>query len=149
MWVSTRAQYGIRAMVEIALSGDEPVSLKTVADRQAISQHYLEQIIAILRRAGYVEALRGAYGGYRIAKPLSDIHALEVVELLEGSFAPVSCIEDESTCDRVGQCSTEGLWRRVDDAVRKVLASTTLADLVAERQLLQIEPLPEQFTLGR
>jgi Rrf2 family cysteine metabolism transcriptional repressor len=136
-------------MVEIALSGDEPVSLKTVADRQAISQHYLEQIIAILRRAGYVEALRGAYGGYRIAKPLSDIHALEVVELLEGSFAPVSCIEDESTCDRVGQCSTEGLWRRVDDAVRKVLASTTLADLVAERQLLQIEPLPEQFTLGR
>lgn len=149
MWVSTRAQYGIRALVEIALSGETPISLKTVADRQGISQHYLEQIIATLRRAGYVEALRGAYGGYRISKPLSDISALEVVELLEGSLAPVSCIEDESSCDRVGHCSTEGLWRRVDAAVRRVLADTSLADLVAERQLLKLEPLPEEFSARR
>lgn len=149
MWVSTRAQYGIRALVEIALSGETPISLKTVADRQGISQHYLEQIIATLRRAGYVEALRGAYGGYRVSKPLSDISALEVVELLEGSLAPVSCIEDESSCDRVGHCSTEGLWRRVDAAVRRVLADTSLADLVAERQLLKLEPLPEEFSARR
>ena len=145
MWVSTRAQYGMRALVEIALSGNEPLSLKVVAERQDLSQHYLEQIMAVLRRAGYVEAVRGAHGGYRVAKPLNDITAFEVVELLEGTLAPVSCIEDEETCERTGNCSTEGLWRRVDSAVREVLSATSLADLVAERQLLQIEPLPEEF----
>ena len=145
MWVSTRAQYGMRALVEIALSGSEPLSLKVVAERQSLSQHYLEQIMAVLRRAGYVEAVRGAHGGYRVAKSLNKITAFEVVELLEGSLAPVSCIEDEETCERTGNCSTESLWRRVDSAVREVLSATSLADLVAERQLLQIEPLPEEF----
>ena len=142
MWISTRAQYGMRALVEIALHGAEPVSLKTVAERHDISQHYLEQIVAVLRKAGYVESTRGARGGYRVTKALPAISALEVVELLEGSLAPVSCIEDEDNCERTGHCSTEGLWRRVDTAVRDVLGSTSLADLVAERQLLQLEPLP-------
>lgn len=146
MWISTKAQYGMRALVEIALHGDEPLSLKAVSERQEISQHYLEQIMAVLRRAGYVEALRGAYGGYRVAKPPEEIVALELVELLEGSLAPVSCIEDGDACTRTGHCSTESLWRRVDRAVREVLGSTTLADLMAERQLLQLEPLPETFS---
>ncbi len=145
MWISTKAQYGMRALVEIALSGNEPVSLKTVAERQLISQPYLEQIVAVLRRAGYVEALRGAHGGYRVTRALDKIDALEIVELLEGSLAPVTCIDDEETCERTGNCSTEGLWRRVDTAVREVLRSTTLADLVAERGLLQLEALPEHF----
>jgi Rrf2 family protein len=135
----------MRALVEIALNGDEPVSLKHVSERQGISQHYLEQLVAVLRKAGYVESIRGAYGGYRVAKSLDAIHALEVVELLEGSFAAVSCIEDEDNCDRIGHCSTEGLWRQVDKAVRDVLAATSLADLVAERQLVQLEPLPIAF----
>lgn len=148
MWISTKAQYGMRALVEIALYGDEPVSLKTVAERQGISQHYLEQLMAVLRRAGYVEALRGAHGGYRVNKPLPQIDALEIVELLEGSLAPVTCIDDEATCERTGNCSTEGLWRRVDTAVREVLRGTTLADLVAERQLLQLEPLPDHLALS-
>lgn len=148
MWISTKAQYGMRALVEIALHGHDPISLKTVAERQGISQPYLEQIVAVLRRAGYVEALRGARGGYRVAKALPDIDALEVVELLEGSLAPVTCIEDEETCERTGNCSTEGLWRRVDAAVRDVLRATTLADLVRERELLQLEPLPDQFAVS-
>ena len=83
MWVSTRAQYGMRALVEIALSS-EPTSLKVVSDRQNISQHYLEQIVAVLRRAGIVESTRGAYGGYRVAKPLNEINALEATEHVEG-----------------------------------------------------------------
>jgi Rrf2 family transcriptional regulator, cysteine metabolism repressor len=145
MWVSTKAQYGMRALVEIALYGQEAVSLKTVSDNQGISQHYLEQIIAVLRRAGYVESTRGAYGGYRVTKSLKEISALEVVELLEGSLAPVSCIEDAANCIQTGHCSTESLWRRVDQAMREVLGKTTLAELVAERQLLQLEPLPQQF----
>lgn len=145
MWVSTKAQYGMRALVEIAIGGSRATSLKAVAERQNLSHQYLEQIFAVLRRAGYVESVRGAHGGYRIAKPLDEIDALEVVELLEGSVAPVHCIDDAEACGRTGNCSTESLWRRVDGAVREVLRSTTLADLVAERALLQIEPLPSGF----
>jgi Rrf2 family protein len=149
MWVSTKAQYGMRALIEVAVGGDRPTSLKTVADRQELSHQYLEQIFAVLRRAGIVESVRGARGGYRLARRADRITALDVVELLEGSVAPVTCIDDEEGCERVGACSTEPLWREVDHAVRRVLGGTTLADLMAERQLLNIEPLPETFALSR
>src|SRR5690606_26088382 len=88
------------------------------------------------RRAGIVESVRGAHGGYRLARPTDQIDSLEVVELLEGSVAPVACLDDNETCSRVGHCSTESLWRKVDNAVRQVLGGTTLADLVAERGAL-------------
>ncbi len=142
MWVSTKAQYGMRALVEVGLGGDQPTSLKTVAERQTLSHQYLEQIFGTLRRAGIVESVRGAHGGYRVTRPLSEVTALEIVELLEGSVAPVQCIDDHRNCVRVGHCSTESLWRSVDSAVRDVLRSTSLADLVAQRQFLQLEPLP-------
>lgn len=142
MWVSTKAQYGMRALVEVATWGGEPVSLRTIAKRQLISHQYLEQIFAELRRAGIVDSVRGARGGYLLARPLAEIHALEVVEVLEGSVAPVRCIEDASNCLETGHCSTEALWRRVDSAVREVLKETTLADLVKERALIGAHPLP-------
>ena len=148
MWISTKAQYGMRALVEVALGGDEPTSLKTVAERQSLSHQYLEQIFAVLRRAGIVESVRGARGGYRVARSLDDVPALEVVELLEGSVAPVTCIEDEATCQRVGHCSTEILWRRVDAAVRQVLGSTSLADLVTQRQILGLAGPVEAEAVG-
>jgi Rrf2 family transcriptional regulator, cysteine metabolism repressor len=148
MWVSTKAQYGMRALVEVAVGGERPTSLKTVADRQQLSQQYLEQIFAALRKGGVVESVRGAHGGYRVARPLDTIDALEVVELLEGSVAPVLCIDDEDACQRTGSCSTEGLWREVDAAVRDVLRRTTLADLVRQRGFLTIEPLPASFARG-
>ena len=143
MWVSTKAQYGMRALVEVGLGGDEPTSLKTVADRQELSHQYLEQIFAVLRRAGIVESVRGAHGGYRVSRPLADVSALEIVELLEGSVAPVRCIDDEHACNRMGRCSTEMLWRDLDAAVRSVLSATSLADLVAQRRFLQPELLPK------
>ena len=135
----------MRALVEIALGGFKPTSLKTIAERQDISQHYLEQIVAELRRAGIVESVRGAHGGYRLAKASEDVSALEVVSLMEGSLAPVACLEDENSCSHTGNCSTEGLWQDVDKAVRQVLAGTSLAKLVSQRQLLQLEPLPSHF----
>ncbi len=146
MWVSTKAQYGMRALVEVALGGSEPTSLRTVADRQLLSHQYLEQIFAVLRKAGIVESVRGAHGGYRVVRPLEEIDTLEVVELLEGSVAPVSCIEDAANCVRVGMCSTESLWRRVDSAVRQVLRSTSLADLVQQRRLLGLPLLPQYMS---
>ena len=143
MWVSTKAQYGMRALVEVATWGGEPVSLKTIAERQLISHQYLEQIFALLRRAGIVDSVRGARGGYKLARPLDEIDALEVVELLEGSVAPVRCIDDATNCMRTGRCSTESLWRRVYSAVRNVLRTTTLADLVEQRMLIDGHPLPQ------
>ncbi len=137
MWVSTKAQYGLRALVEIGLRAPEAVPLKEVAEAQGISQHYLEQIAAQLRRAGFIRSVRGAKGGYRLARPPERVTALEVVEALEGSLAPVSCIEDPKSCAKVGQCSTELLWRRVDLAMRQVLGGTTLKDLIEERRLLE------------
>ena len=145
MWVSTKAQYGMRALVEVALGGDRPTSLKTVADRQGLSQQYLEQIFGVLRRAGFVESVRGAHGGDRLALPVDEVIALDVVEALEGSLSPVACLDDDTACERSGQCSTEPLWREVDEAVRRVLRGSTLADLVRRRHLLQIEPLPAAF----
>lgn len=145
MWISTRAQYGIRALIEVALGGSRPTSLRVVAQRQGLSHLYLEQIFATLRRAGYVNSVRGAHGGYVIARPPSEITALEVVELLEGSLAPVTCIEDADNCERSGNCAAEPLWRRVDEAVRTVLSGTTVAEMLADRELLTVEPLPEKF----
>lgn len=151
MWISTKAQYGLRALVEIGKRPGEAVSLKEVAERQGISQAYLEQIASALRRAGFIRSVRGAHGGYRLARPASEIVAYQVVTVMEGSLAPVACVEDDHSCDRMGGCATETLWRRVDTAVREVLGATTLADLIVEDQslqaarLMQFEGLPQQF----
>lgn len=146
MWISGRTQYGLRALVELAKYEYTTVSLRTIATNQNISLNYLEHIMATLRDAGYVEAIRGAQGGYRISKPIHEISTLAIVELLEGSIAPVSCIEDETSCAQVGQCSTEGLWNRVDQAVRSVLAQATLADLVDKQDLIQLESVPDHLS---
>lgn len=148
MWISTKAQYGLRALIEIGKRPGDAVPLKDVADKQGISQHYLEQIASNLRRAGFIRSVRGAHGGYRLARTPEQISAWEVVVAMEGSMAPVSCLEDADTCSRTGSCATEGLWRQVEDAVRGVLGGTTLADLIQENlqieqsQLVQFEAAP-------
>ncbi|CAM3679537.1 Rrf2 family transcriptional regulator [Deinococcus frigens] len=145
MWVSTKAQYGLRAMIEIGRQGGDAVPLKDVSERQGLSQHYLEQIASNLRRAGFIRSIRGAHGGYRLARPAAEINAYDVVTALEGSIAPVQCVEDDHTCESQNVCGTQDLWFRVDAALRDVLGNTTLADLIAdsERQqhsrLVQIE----------
>lgn len=149
MWVSTRAQYGLRALIEIGRRDGQSVPLKDVSDRQGISQHYLEQIASNLRRAGFIKSIRGAHGGYRLARPAAEINAYDVVTAMEGSIAPVSCVEDDHACNSQNVCGTQDLWFRVDAALRDVLGNTTLADLILESeaaqhaQLVQIEP---QFT---
>ena len=155
MWVSTKAQYGLRALVEIGLRQPEAVPLKDVADVQGISQHYLEQIAAQLRRSGFIRSVRGAKGGYKLGKPMAQISALEVVEALEGSLAPVTCLDDPQSCGHTGSCSTESLWKKVDDAMRGVLVDTTLDKLVEERRviegrkLVQLEvEMPRSAALG-
>ncbi|MBB6100190.1 Rrf2 family protein [Deinobacterium chartae] len=146
MWISTKAQYGLRALIEIGKQPGQAVPLKDVAEKQDISQHYLEQIASNLRRAGFIRSVRGAHGGYKLARSPEQIDAWEVVLAMEGSMAPVNCLEDSDACSRAGSCATEGLWRRVENAVREVLGSTTLADLIQENllieqaRLVQLEP---------
>lgn len=154
MWVSTKAQYGLRALIEIGRGGLEPVPLKDVSDRQGLSQHYLEQIASNLRRAGFIKSVRGAHGGYRLARPAAQINAYEVVTAMEGSIAPVSCVEDDHACNSQEVCGTQALWFRVDAALRDVLGNTTLADLIAENEhqrharLIQLEPQFGQANWG-
>ncbi|GHF43693.1 Rrf2 family protein [Deinococcus metalli] len=141
MWVSTRAQYGLRAMIEIGRQDGQPVTLKSVSQRQNISLHYLEQIVATLRRAGYIQSVRGAKGGYRLSRSAGSIHAYEVVTTLEGSLAPVACAEKDHVCDHDTVCGTQDLWKRVDQALRDVLGSTTLEQLILEAEQLDHQQL--------
>ena len=138
MLFSTKAEYGIRLIVELGRQpGDKPVALSTVADAEILPLSYLEHLVAKLRDAGLVVSTRGAHGGYRLARPAEEIEMLEVVEALEGPIAPMDCFESdgegrvlcshETDGDRT--CSTKLLWTRVQGGVNKALAGTTVAEL--------------------
>ena len=134
MKLSTKARYGVRAMLSLALDyGRGPIPLKEVAKQQEISEKYLEHLMASLRSAGLVRSVRGTHGGYLLSKTPAEIRLDEVVRILEGSIAPVECVEDGSLCGRVGLCVMRDLWGEMQEAMVSVLASTTLQDLV-ERQ---------------
>lgn len=136
MKISTKGRYALRMMIDIAASeSDEPIRLKDIAERQDISVKYLEQIIAILTKAGYVKGVRGAGGGYRLKKKPSDYTVGMILRLTEGSLAPVSCIEDnENECTRSDKCVTIKIWKKINDAVNDVVDGITLQDLVDWQQ---------------
>lgn len=107
------------------------VRIKTIAERQEISEKYLEQIISILNRAGYVKSTRGAQGGYRLAKSPEQYTVGMILRLTEGSLAPVACLEDDvNSCERQDTCATLEVWKRLDNAIKGVVDAITLADLV-------------------
>lgn len=132
MKVSTKGRYALRLMIDIAMNDSgEPVRIKDIARRQEISEKYLEQIISVLNKAGYVKSIRGPKGGYALAKPPREYTAGMILRLTEGNMAPVSCLEyKENDCSRQGQCATLELWKRMDAAIKEVVDSVTLEDLV-------------------
>lgn len=132
MKISTKGRYAIRLMIDIAMNDTgEPVRIKDIAKRQEISDKYLEQIISILNKAGYVKSVRGPQGGYMLVKRPEEYTAGMILRLTEGSLAPVSCLEYEvNDCNRQEQCATLELWKRIDNAVKSVVDTVTLADLV-------------------
>ena len=135
MKLSTKGRYGVTAMYDLAMHvGKGPISLKSVAERQEISEHYLEQLMGQLRKAGLVKSTRGAQGGYMLTKQPTDITVGDIVRVMEGPIAPVDCLLSEapSCCDKVGRCVTRGVWRKVGDSIAKVLDDITLADLCLE-----------------
>jgi Rrf2 family protein len=139
MMFSTKAEYGVRVMVELARrSGEEPIPLAEIAAHDGLPLAYLEHLVARLRKAGLVDSRRGSHGGYLLARPASAITMAEVVEALEGSIAPIECISEaadgsivcarEAGADHV--CPTKLLWTRVRFSIVSTLRDTTLADLL-------------------
>lgn len=135
MKISTKGRYALRLMVDLALSGlGQPISLKDVAQRQQLSDKYLEQIVTPLSRAGLVRSVRGAGGGYLLTRRPEEYTVGEILRPLEGDLAPVECATDAQFCERSGQCVTVELWQQIHRAVSEVVDRTTLADLVARQR---------------
>jgi len=131
MKLSTRARYGLRALLDLALhQGEGLVQLKVIALRQQISLPYLEHLIRPLIAGGLVKSVRGVGGGVRLARLPSEIRLSEAVQLLEGSTVLVECVDDPGSCDRSGICVTRDVWSEVGEAMVRVLGSITLQDLV-------------------
>jgi len=131
MKLSTRGRYGTRVLLDLALlDGEGPVPLKDIAQRQQISLLYLEHLIAPLVAAGMIRSMRGARGGIWLAKLPQEIKLSKVVELLEGSIAPVDCVNDPKACPRSDSCVTRDIWVELKEAMDGVLKSKTLHDLV-------------------
>ena len=132
MKISTKGRYALRLMIDLAMNSvGEPVSLKDVAKRQGISEKYLEQIISVLNRAGYVKSIRGPQGGYLLRRAPEEYTVGMILRLTEGSLAPVTCVEDgDFPCERQENCVTVILWKKINDAINSVVDSITLQDLV-------------------
>lgn len=132
MKISTKGRYALRLMLDLAINyTGEMVSIKDVAVRQEISEKYMEQIIAPLKKAGFVRSMRGAQGGYCLARDPKEYTVGMILRLTEGSMAPVDCLDgDVNSCNRASGCVTLRLWTMLDEAVRNVIDNVTLQDLV-------------------
>lgn len=131
MMISTKGRYALRVMIDLAQnSGEGFVSLKDVAGRQEISMKYLEMIVSILNRGKMVKSQRGKAGGYRLMREPSEYTVGAIIKLAEGSLAPVSCVEEGGSCNRMGECVTFPLWKKLDDVIDEYLENITLQDLL-------------------
>jgi Rrf2 family transcriptional regulator, cysteine metabolism repressor len=123
--ISTKGRYGLTIMMELAARyGEGPTSLKSIAEKHQLSEHYLEQLVAPLRNAGLVKSIRGAYGGYILSRPAEQITTGQIIRVLEGPISPVDFEEEDDPAKR-------DLWIRIRDSIAQVLDSTTLASLIS------------------
>ncbi|MDO4295055.1 MAG: RrF2 family transcriptional regulator [bacterium] len=134
MKLSTKGRYGLRAILDLAVYGrEQPVSIKSIAMRQEISEGYLEQLIAKLKRAELVESVRGAGGGYRLARPAEEISVGEVLCALEGDLVPVDCgALEKNECSHMKQCLTKYAWRKLHQSIQETVNHMYLSDLIEQ-----------------
>lgn len=131
MKISTKGRYALRLMLDLALQGGgAPVALRDAADRQEISDKYLEQIVSPMARAGLVRSVRGAGGGYLLTRPPEEYTVGEILRVLEGDLAPVNCASGSNCCERADRCVTMEVWQEIQAAISQVVDHITLADLV-------------------
>lgn len=138
MKISTKGRYALRVMVDLAQHGGKKyISLKEISERQEISMKYLEMIVGILSRAGFVLSLRGKSGGYRLAKKPCEYTAGQILKLTEGSLAPVTCLENETNlCTRAENCITLPMWQKLGRLINDYLESVTIEDLIHQQSEL-------------
>ena len=140
--LSTRGRYAVRAMLDLALqSGDGPTLIKDISERQQISCLYLEQLFTRLKAAGLVRSVRGPRGGFMLTKPPREIRFSDIVQAMEGSTAPVECVDNARLCSRADFCVTRPVWSEVKEAMDRVLTATTLEDLAGRQGRNGVENL--------
>lgn len=141
MKLSTKGRYGLRAMIDLGRhSQEEAVSINSIAKRQNISESYLEQIIALLKKAGLVLSLRGAAGGYQLAKEAKNITVGDILRALEGDLNPVDCpgVVKGGACADAHSCVAKYVWKKIGDSINETVDQITLAELIEEnRQIIE------------
>ncbi|MGV8905554.1 MAG: RrF2 family transcriptional regulator [Acetobacterium sp.] len=131
MKISTKGRYALRLMLDLALNNTgEYIPIKRIAERQEISEKYLEQIITQISRAGYVKSVRGSQGGYQLAMAPEEYTIGMILRLMEGELSPVACLDTTEGCDRGDRCVTIEIWQQLKDAIDNIVDNVTLADLV-------------------
>ena len=132
MIVSTRGRYALRVLVDMAEhSMDERVPLKEIVERQHISQKYIESIMTLLSKNGFVDGIHGKGGGYKLNRKPNEYIVGDILRLTEGTLAPVACLEkDAEKCPKENVCRTVGMWRKLDELIENYLDSVTIADLM-------------------
>jgi len=139
--ISTRGDYGVRALVELAHHyGEGPIQSSEIAARQNIPEPYLDQLLTILRRAGFIRSIRGPQGGHALIRDPEELKLSEVILALEGSLSPIDCLDEASPCSQSGGCAQRWVWEAVRDATVQILDSTTIADIAIREK---------RFTGGR
>jgi Rrf2 family cysteine metabolism transcriptional repressor len=139
MKFSTKSRYGLRAVLDIAIHGENgPITINNIADRQDISERYLEQLMTSLKNSGFVKSVRGAQGGYILSKEPKDIKVGDIIRALDGPITPVACVGEEYTddCTRKEACATRLIWNEVKKSIDVVLDKYTIEDLINETKRL-------------
>ena len=132
MKLSTKGRYGLRAAVDLVIfAKSEPISISTIAAREGLSESYLEQLFAKLKKAGLVSSSRGTNGGYQLAKPAGDISVGDVLRALEGDMVVVDCPDSESKCAKFDSCVTKYVWKRINNSINDTMDSMTLEEIAA------------------
>lgn len=140
MKISTKGRYGLRALIDLAQYSEiEPVSISSIAARQGISERYLEQLMTLLKKAGLVKSIRGAGGGYVLAKELGEISVGDVLRALEGDLKPVECTaySESNSCEAAGGCVTKYVWQRINESINQTVDEIKLKELVDESKNVQ------------
>ena len=140
MKISTKGRYGLRALIDLAQYSEiEPVSISSIAARQSISEGYLEQLMSLLKKAGLIKSIRGAGGGYVLAKDINEISVGDVLRALEGSLQPVECgaLSQEDSCQASGACVTKYVWQRINESINQTVNEISLKQLVEESKIVQ------------
>lgn len=136
MKISTKGQYSLKAMVELAVNpGEDPMSISQLAQATGVTERYLEQLLPRLRSEGLIESIRGAQGGYRLARPAASISVGDVLRAGEGNLIPVDCaLTSEKACEKEELCVVKFVWKRVMDSINDTVDSISLAELADMKQ---------------